>query len=254
MRQCRALILAVFVVCIASAAYSAPAYAEEKGEQNKPAILILSGQVKNLEFAGTDVSVVLATLESNNIEAKDAEVHFKGCLPFEGSELDTNLCHEGLLLLEGTKLGAANCSSETLAGVKDAAGVVLAKLDVHLAAEQTAAKVLEPLLVLKFLNVDGDNDVEITCGLVKAKVLGRIGCLLLPGLAVAEFVEVRCKTQFTEGVPNGDQDTGTCTVTTTLCTELAGDPFGVDFGAGQKMASLWMELVGKFNKDIFVDD
>ncbi len=254
MQRTRMLMLAL----LALLAFGAFASAVASAEDGQPAILILEGNVSELEFLGEGTGSTLSVLNSANLIAATAiHVHLKGCLSLGGSSLDANLCHEGTLEYTGWKIGANKCHSENAKGEKDPAEVVLAIFDAHLAAELSTEKVLEPLLVMKLLGVDG-NDLKINCTLI-VTVLGRLGCLLLPGLSPEEVtkVEILCKTDLTTEKPNGDQLTGECTQTETLCKELKEDPFAVTFGKKgevEAMAAMLVHVKGEFNKMVLIDD
>jgi hypothetical protein len=124
--------------------------------------------------------------------------------------------------------------------------------------------VLQPLLISIILGTDGTlaeaHDLEMVCGLVKVLLTGRLGCLLLPGLtqiAANGKVEILCKTDLTENKPNGDQLTGTCTVTEKLCKELAEDPFSAAIiPAAHEMAAYLLHINKGtfFNRDVYIDD
>jgi len=101
-----------------------------------------------------------------------------------------------------------------------------------------------------------EKDLIINCGGVKDKVLGAIGCLLLPGLKEVaketESWEIKCETDLTEKAPNGDQLTGTCEQ---LCELLSEKPFGSTLGVEtQEMSALLFTAKGKFNQTAIVDD
>ncbi len=254
MRQVKLLMLTL----LALLAFGAFASAVASAEDGQPAILILEGNVSELEFLGEGTGSTLSVLKNTNlVEGKAVHAHLKGCLTLGGSSLDTNLCHEGTLEFTGVKSGANKCHSENAKGEGDPAEVVLAIFDAHLAAELSTEKVLEPLLVVKPLGIDG-NDLKINCTLI-VTVLGRIGCLLLPGLSPEEVtkVEILCKTDLTTEKPNGDQLTGECTQTETLCKELKEDPFAATFGKKgevEEMAAMLVHVKGTFNKMVLIDD
>jgi hypothetical protein len=267
MRQLKMLILAVLAMFAFGAVVTAVASAEEAEEKNNPRLLILSGNVSELNFHGEGEGSTLSILKSEKlIEGNKVLVLLKGCLELEKKPLDTNLCHEGEIDFTGVKIAgtATTCRSENLLSEKDPVETVLAKLETHLAAEESTEKVLQPLLVSIVLGTDGTlasaHDLEIVCGLVKILVTGRIGCLLLPGLtqiAANGKVEVLCKTDLTNNVPNGDQLTGTCTVTTLLCKELAENPFSAAIiPAAHEMAAMLLHINKGtfFNKDVYIDD
>ncbi len=259
MRQVRTLMLALLALFAFGAMATAVASAD-----SEPALLILEGKVSELKFTGEGGPSTLSVLKNEVfLTGKTVKATLAGCLEL-GGPLDTNLCHEGLIEFTGvvSHKGATEttCHSETLAGAADPAGVVLAKLETHLAAEESTEKVLEPLLVSIVLGVDGTlakaDDLRINCTLI-ATVLGRIGCLILPGLEEIEAGKLLCKTDETEKKPNGDQLTGTCTVTEKLCKELKEDPFSATFGKKgevEEMAAMLLHLEGAFTKMIFIDD
>ncbi len=260
MRGLKTLMFALLTLLAFGAFASAVASAD-----SEPALLILEGKVSELKFQGEGGSSTLSVLGSESfITGKTVKATLAGCLELGGSSLDTNLCHEGLLEVTGvvTHKGATetSCRSENLKGEADPAGVVLAKIDAHLGAEESTEKVLEPLAVGVVLGVDGTaakaEELRINCTAISI-ALGRIGCLVLPGLVETETGELLCKTDETEKKPNGDQLTGTCTVTEKLCKELKEDPFSWTFGKKgevEEMAALLVHAEGKTNKMVFVDD
>ncbi len=258
MRQVKLLMLTL----LALLAFGAFASAVASAEDGQPAVLILEGNVSELEYLAEEVGTSPSTLSVLNramlITGTGVHAHLKGCLSLGGSSLDTNLCHEGTLDFTGVKSGTSGCRSENAKAEKDPAETVLVIFDAHLAAELSTGKVLEPLLVVKPLGVDGQ-DLKINCGGVIATVLGRIGCLMLPGLSPEEVtkVEILCKTDETEKKPNGDQLTGECVTTETLCKELKEDPFAVTFGKKgevEEMAAMLVHILGEFNKMVLIDD
>jgi hypothetical protein len=261
MRASKLLFISTLAMLALGAVGASAASAEGDGE---PSILILSGNVSELESKGEakepEVITVLGntkTLEDGGeIEGKKETpgvAVVKGCKPLGGTNaLDTNLC-EGLTTLRGVHIHGTTtfCRSETLAGVKDALGIVLVKGVLQAASEKSTAGVLEPLGIAKVLSVDGTSPLEITCGVIKVRVSGRIGCLGLPGLTETESGEVLCKTTKTAG----DQETGTCETPATVCKELKEDPFLAGFTETEKVdAALLSHVLGKSNKPVFDDD
>ena len=191
------------------------------------------------------------------IESGEGKGTVKGCKELNGSKVDTTLC-EGLLeFLKSKVKGGAACRSETEGGTKDPIETVLAKVDYHLATELSQAKVLQPVLIVVVLGQAGEEkDLILNCGGAKIKVLGAIGCLLLPGLkevgAEKEEWEILCKTDLTSEVPNGDQLTGTCQQ---LCEWLTEHPFLATIGSKEEeMAAFLVHATGKFNQAAFIDD
>jgi hypothetical protein len=245
--QMAAALAIVALVCGAGAAVAA-------AEDGPPAILVLEGKVTDLAFTGSDATQVttVTNLEGKEIKGKGVSATLKGCTTLEGKEKDTAHCTEGLLTLTEFKQGETGCRSETLAGVKDPVLTILVKTTALLGAEKSTAGVLQPLLVLTPLGVDG-NPLLINCAAVKEKVTGEIGCLWLPGLkeiATTESSEVLCKSKSA-----GDQETGTCEVTKTLCEQLAKNPFEASLnGTTFSMAALTWHLNLTANKNIFIDD
>lgn len=123
--------------------------------------------------------------------------------------------------------------------------------DVQLAGEETSSKSLAPLLLVKVLGAsEAEEELTINCGVVKNKMKGVLGCLLLPGLEnipTTKEVEVTCKINAT----TKDPETGTCQ---TSCEWLKEHPFEANLGAGLEDSWIAMNAKGTFNKDVFLDD
>ncbi len=253
MRQLRLPLLATLLLLAISAIAASTASAE------LPAILLLTKGVTSLEatFENKEekegVVHVLETTGKKSFTSTGAKLKWKGCLPLEGKEADTNLCHEGLLTFEGTKFEAASCRSENGLGEKDAVGVILAKVDMHLADEKSTAKLLVPLLMLKLEAVDKAKEIIVNCAGIKDKIKGIVGCLMLPGLkqiAANGEITIECEQE------NGKQITGTCEETKELCEELAKKPLEINFGTAFEKAGLEFNplLKGSFPIETFIDD
>jgi hypothetical protein len=263
MREFRLLVAAMFAILAFGALATAVAGAEETEEKNNPRGLVLEKKVTELKFSGTASETSTLSVLKNAERLTDngkAKATLGGCLEISGLPIDTTLCHSGLTTLEGVKTAAGlSCRSETLAGVKDALGVVLAKVDTHIAAEKSTENVLEPLGIGEVLGVDGTEKVapvEIKCGTaLNIRILGKLGCLILPGLKETSSLELLCKTALEGGVPNGDQLTGKCELTATLCKELEENPFRVSFdGVTSEMAATLLHTVGTSNIPVYLDD
>jgi hypothetical protein len=263
MRHLRLLIVAMFAILAFGAVATAVASAEETEEKNNPRLLVLEKKVTELKFSGTASETSTLSVLKNAERLTDngkAAAKLEGCLEISGLPLDTTLCHTGLLTFEGVKTAAGvSCRSETLAGVKDALGVVLARIDGHIADEKSTENVLEPLLIAEALGVDGTEKVapvEIKCGTaLNIRVLGKIPCLILPGLKETSSLEILCKTALEGGVPNGDQTTGKCELTATLCKELEENPFRASFdGVTSEMAAMLLHINGTSNIPVYLDD
>ena len=76
-----------------------------------------------------------------------AQFNIKDCENLAESTKDTNLCKDVLLTVTGYKQGTSACRSENNKGEKDPVETILALLDLHLSSEETAGKVLQPLLL-----------------------------------------------------------------------------------------------------------
>jgi len=253
MRQLKLLLIAAFALLAFSAVASAVANAEE--DKGSPSILVTNATT--FEGSFTLGASVLSQLKSTQrLESPSGSAVIKGCKELGGSKTDTNLC-VGLITFNKVKsnLGTA-CRSETEAGTKDPVETVLVAVDIHIASELSQEKVLQPLAIFVVLGQAGEEkDLVINCGGIKDKVLGAIGCLLLPGLKeIAKEVEsweILCKADLTEGVPNGDQLTGTCQQLCELLEKTFGSTLGVET---QEMAAFLVHATGKFNQTAIVDD
>jgi hypothetical protein len=244
MKQAKLIVFAVLALFAFGSAAAAVANAET------PALLIPSGSVTELTATGTGTTSKLEIEGGKTLTGTEVSASIKGCTALEGKETDTNSC-EGTLIFKGVKKEATACRSENAKAEKDAIETVLTKLGLKLADEKSTEGVLQPLLISKVLGINGETELTVACGLVKTKVKGRIGCLLLPGLtkiAAGGKMEVLCK------VKEGKQETGTCSETKTTCEELAADPFEGNLGEGFKKGGMSIHLEGSFNKEVFIDD
>jgi hypothetical protein len=245
--------LAILLLCLIGAVATTTASAAI------PAILLLAAKA-GLEASFTNQTKegkaihVFETVGKKALTSTTVTLTFKGCLELEGSKVDTNLCHEGLLTFTGLKLEAASCRTENELGEKDPIEVFLAKVDVHLADEKSTAKELVPLLVISLAGVKGEKEVIVNCAAVKVLVKGRVGCLMVPGLTqLVAFQEITIECEQKEG----KQVTGTCEETKVLCEELANNPLEMKFGAAafEKAAlELNPSIKGSFPVDVFLDD
>jgi hypothetical protein len=258
MHRVKLLGLALLALCAFGAFTAVGAYAEEKEEANKPQILVLEGKASQLEatLKATQTAELVNLTGTKPITATGAETTLKNCAALKENEKDTNLCENVVLDFTGVKQGESTaCRSETINKEKDAIGTVLLLTDLHLSAELTAAKVLQPLLLVKVLGANAtkekEEELKLVCGLLKVKVTGVVACLLLPGLVnipVTTEVEVTCKVNTT----THDRETGECNV---LCTEYGG-VLGLTAEYGTEKLDAWelVTLKGKANKDIYIDD
>ena len=249
MRQVKLLVFAMFALIALGAVSSTVAMAAD----GPPAVLVLEGSVSELKFEGHEtVGSTLSTLGGLSVTGGEVLATLSECLPLEGNEKDTNLCHKGVLDFTKTKKEATACRSENAKGEKDPIETILVLVDAHLADEKSTGGVLQPLLIFEVLGIDKASELTILCGVVKEKVKGRIGCLVLPGLTeitAGSAIEVLCKTK-----ANGDQETGTCEETKLLCEELAAKPLEANLGNGFEMAAMAAHLNVTANKNIFIDD
>jgi hypothetical protein len=227
------------------------AYAVEAEESNNPRILCLVEKCSELEGTLKGGVSRLEDLAGKTIEGTAAEAKLKGCENLAGNK-DINLCFDVPIHFTGTKKEKVACRSENAKGEKDPVEVILALLDLHMAAELTSASVLQPLLLAKVLGTDLTETLTINCGVVKTTVKGQIGCLLLPGLAnipTTTAVEVVCALN----KEKHDPVTGTCNV---LCTDFGATIGLISTLDGKTETDSWEEikLSGNLNKDIFIDD
>jgi hypothetical protein len=233
---------------LAFGAFTASAFAVEDG---KPQILCLVEGCETLEGTLKAGASSLEDLAGKVISGTAAETKLKGCKNDEAGTKDVNLCVDVVLTFTGVKKEAVACRSENAKGEKDPVETILTLLDLHMAAEETSAKVLQPLLTAQVLGTALEAELTFVCGVVKSKVKGVIGCLLLPGLAnvqTTEKVTITCEVNTT----THDAITGTCTV---LCEDL-GKIGLISTLDGKTETDSWekIKLEGSLNKDIFIDD
>lgn len=247
MQKVKLLILSALAL-FAFGAFAATAY----GEDGAPKLLLLSGNVSELEGTFKGGASILESAKGLQLKGSTVEGTLKGCKE-DGGALDTSLCGPVLLKFTGVKKEKVNCHSEMLnEEQKDAAEVVLVWTDLHLAAEENAAKELQPLLLFKVLGAlsgESPEEIALNCGGVKDKVKGVIGCLLTPGLtnvATTSELTLACKIK-----EKGKPETGTCEK---LCEWLKEFPFLASLGNGFEGAWMTIEAKGKLNKDVFIDD
>ena len=254
MREFKLLLIAAFAVLAFGAVASTVANAEE--DKGSPSGLVTNATTfeSNVRFGESTISQLKS---AQRLSSPEGSGTLKGCKELSGSKTDTNLC-VGLITFNKVKttLGTA-CRSESEAGAKDPVETVLVAVDGHLASELSQEKVLEPLAIIVILGQVGEEkDLIINCGGVKDKILGAVGCLLLPGLKeIAKEVEAweaTCQSDLTEKVPNGDQLTGTCQQ---LCELLTEKPFGSTLGVEtQEMSAFLVTGKGKVNQTAIIDD
>ena len=239
------------LAAMAMMAFGAVGAAVASAEDGPPEILcFVKGCIKELETTFKGEASFLSDLAGLTITSTSAKTTVAGCKELTGSEgKDGNLCTNQTILFEGTESKKAKCNTPG-----DAAGVVLVKLDLHLAAELNAAKTeLEPLLLSRILNAKeefGPIIIECALGTIKLEVKGTAPCLLLPGLtliAVTTELEVSCKINTT----THDPETGECEL---LCEWLKEAPFQSKLAAAFEDAAMNIKLKGKFQKEIFIDD
>jgi hypothetical protein len=239
------------LVLAAIAVLSLAAMAASAASAETAKLLTLEEPITALEgtFSGGEAKLE-GEKTKKTIKSTAVTATLKECKELEASKTDTNLC-VGLLTFTGTKQEELSCRSENLAKTKDAEGVILVKIDAHLADEETTGGVLQPILIAKVLGVDGDNELIINCGGTKERVLGRVPCLVEPGLK-----EVLKGGTFTLTCveKEGKQVTGKCKETAQLCKELAEDPLRAILGTEVEPAGQSIALSGSFNKDILIDD
>ena len=149
MRYLKPLMLAAMAIFAFAAVGTAVAQAEVAKE---PSLLLLENGVKVLEGKFKGGVSELSTLTNKKITGVTDSGEVKNCKPLGGTnEKDTTLC-EASLDFTGTKKEAVACRSESQSGSeKDPVETILAVTDIHLANEETAAKVLQPLLLFKVL-------------------------------------------------------------------------------------------------------
>ncbi len=236
---------------LAISAFATVCTAVAQAEGGNPAALLLETGVANLEvkFSGlTDYE--FGNLAGKKLEGTGVEGTLKGCKE-EGSTKDTSLCEPVTFTFKSLKEEKVACRSENAKGEKDAIETVLVVVDLHLAAEETSSKVLEPLLLLKVLGMSGgEKELVINCGGVKNKIKGVLGCLLTPGLAnvaATEELSLEC----TQNATTHDQVTGKCEK---LCELLEKEPFLSSLGGVFEDSGMNIDVKGKPNKDVFLDD
>jgi hypothetical protein len=222
--------------------------AEEAEEKNNPRILCLTEKCRELKITLEGKASSVETLGGLTLSAETAKATISGCE--ELTAKDIIKCKDQDLLFTGVKKGEQLCNTEGLSAEK---GEVLALLDLTIAAEETSAKVLQPVLLMKYLNAKLEAKLLIKCGVVKVELKGALGCLIPPGLvnvATTQSVEIKCQLNKT----NHDPVIGTCTVPVAACETLKTEPFEAKFG--EKFEDAWLELAlhGNPSKDIFIDD
>ncbi len=245
------------LVALTLTAFAALGPAAAFGEDGAPRVLLLSGNVTNLEGTLKGGASTLETVGGLAIAGSEVEATVADCKETEGSTTDTSLCGPVTITLTGVAKKNAKCHSE-MANKEEAdnneKGIVLVETDVHFAAEENSAKELQPLMLFKVLGaLTGESPEELTidCAGVLVKVRGVIGCLLTPGLAniVAGGEEtLACKIK-----EAGKPETGTCE---RLCEWLTEHPFEAKIGAAFEQAWMRIEARGALSRtnDIFLDD
>ncbi len=213
-------------------------------------LLLLENGVAKLETTLKAGSSEVVTLGGKTLTATGVDAALKGCENLGSSEKDTNSCKGVTVTFAGAKKGEVNCRSENTKGEKDAVGTVLAVADLRLATEETSSKALAPLLLLKVMGASREEELTINCGVVKNKIKGVLGCLLVPGLEnipTTTEVELTCKVNAT----TKDPATGTCTAS---CEWLKEHPLEANLGG--TFEDSWMAVSARstFNKDVFLDD
>jgi hypothetical protein len=262
MRKVKLLGLAALALFAFGAFTAVSAYAVETEEEGKPQILVLEGEAKALKGTLTakakEKAIELVPLTGEKrITAEEASLLLENCENLKANVKDTNLCTDVPLHFTGVKLEGASCRSENSKGEKDPAGTVLTLLDLHVAAELTSEKVLQPLIFAKVLGTGLEEEVKLVCALLKIKVdngeakpkAGVITCLLGPGLTNTTKLEVLCKV---DSKKSPDPEVGTCNV---LCEDF-GKVIGLTASFGETKIDAWelIHLLGEVNKDVYIDD
>lgn len=144
-------------------------------------------------------------------------------------------------------MGHAYQSCVSVAGSSE---TILVKPSIHLATEETKAKVLEATLIANVFGTDG-NALIINCSPVKDEVKGKFARLIKPALTeVAAGGNVTIKSEQKEG----DPITGTCLEETADCEGLAKEPLLASLGSGFEDAAEQFTVTDSFNKMAFIDD
>jgi hypothetical protein len=207
-----------------------------------PAILCLVAGCGGLEVKLLGGSFKLEDESQSFVQGGEVASAVTGCNLVAGSgEKDIALCNDIRLVLKSFN-GCKNNGNPN--------GTAEVLLDLDLAAELNGAKELEPLLLLKMLDMTLKPEVTILCSFFVIVLKGTLGCLLLPGLrniATTDEVEIGCQIK-----GRGKPLTGECEV---ACEWLSVDPFVVKL-AKATFSPAWMNLrlKGKPSKDIFIDD
>lgn len=250
MRPIKSLVLVA--LAIVAVAVAGPAVASAEVDPHSPSILCLVTKcIKELEAVAKGGEVITETLSGKIITSANTEATVRNCESIEKTEeKDANLCKDVTLVLHGVKKDKIGCRSETAAGEKDPVEPVLSLVDLHLAAEETLpGKVLQPLGLGKVLGILKEQELRVSCGIVKILMKGVLGCSVPVGLKnipTTEELEVTCKK-----TTKGDPEVGMCVVE---CEWLETEPFLINIGAGFEDAAKLFTLRGKANKDIFIDD
>ncbi len=247
MKRTPTAIVAALALCIVGALAS-PALAED----GQPALLLLSGNVTELEGTMKGGGSTLETVGKKTLASSAVEFTVKGCKELEGSKVDTSLCGPVTMKFTGVKKEETACRSESATGEKDPIETVLVSTDLHFAAEETASKELQPLALFKVLGqVSGESELTGNCGSIKVKVKGVLGCLMLPGLssvAAGGELAIKCKQSA------GKSELGTCQKLCEWLKEflLESTLNGKTFEGAAESA----EAKGALSKerDIFLDD
>jgi hypothetical protein len=244
------LVLVAFAL-VALSAFAAPgAYAAESEESGNPRILTLEGKVTELSGTLKGGAGGVVELNGEEFEGTAATLALEKCKEGKGLPRDTNLCEDQKLTLTGVKENKVACRSENNKGEKDPVETVLSLLDLHVAAELTAAKVLQPVFLAKLLGTALEEEVKVICGIVDQSVKGVFVCLLLPGLEnipTTKEVEVLCKIN----EATHDPETGQCV---TLCEVFGKIGVFILFDAVEIDSTVVLHLTGKLNKDVYIDD
>lgn len=183
-------------------------------------------------------------LTGNAIHLTNVELTFNKLCEETAGGKDVTSCKDQRVALTGAEVSGVKCKSEG-----DEIGTILFLVDIRTSVEKSGAGVLEPLFLMKLLSLELKPEELFSCGVLKLAMKGTFGCLAIPGLAnipTTENVEISCKL-----TKSNDPETGKCE---SGCEELEKDPFLVNFGKGFEDSWIEVTLLGKFTKDVFIDD
>ncbi len=104
-------------------------------EDGQPALLLLSGNVTELEGTLKGGSWTLESVGKKSFKGTAVEGTFRNCKELEKSKVDTSLCGPVQLKYTSFKKEETACRSESATGEKDPVETVLVSTDVHFASE-----------------------------------------------------------------------------------------------------------------------